>query len=73
MWVEGVLLSERAHYIVVVVPRLVIVVINSLTTLQIDYTINILTTAVEKLRSMSPLWEMFQEGIDIKSIQWAQH
>ena len=28
---------------------------------------------VEKLREMSPLWEMVQEGIDIKSIQWSQH
>ncbi|MGD9649581.1 MAG: IscS subfamily cysteine desulfurase [Dongiaceae bacterium] len=29
--------------------------------------------AVNKLRAMSPLWEMVQEGIDIKSIQWAEH
>lgn len=28
---------------------------------------------VNKLREMSPLWEMVQEGIDIKSIQWSQH
>jgi cysteine desulfurase len=28
---------------------------------------------VQKLREMSPLWEMVQEGIDLKSIQWAQH
>jgi cysteine desulfurase len=28
---------------------------------------------VEKLRSMSPLYEMHQEGIDIKTIQWAAH
>jgi cysteine desulfurase len=26
-----------------------------------------------KLREMSPLWEMFKEGIDIDSIQWAHH
>ena len=30
-------------------------------------------TAVQKLREMSPLWEMAQEGIDIKSIKWAAH
>ena len=30
-------------------------------------------TAVEKLRAMSPLWEMMQEGIDLKTIQWAGH
>jgi cysteine desulfurase len=28
---------------------------------------------VNKLREMSPLWEMAQEGIDIKSIEWAAH
>jgi hypothetical protein len=28
---------------------------------------------VNKLREMSPLWEMVQEGIDIKTIQWSQH
>jgi len=28
---------------------------------------------VTKLREMSPLWEMVQEGIDIKTIQWTQH
>jgi cysteine desulfurase len=28
---------------------------------------------VRRLRDMSPLWEMVQEGIDIKSIQWTQH
>jgi cysteine desulfurase len=28
---------------------------------------------VNKLRAMSPLWEMAQEGIDIKSIEWAAH
>ena len=30
-------------------------------------------TAVKRLREMSPLWEMHQEGIDISSIQWAAH
>jgi cysteine desulfurase len=29
--------------------------------------------AVKRLREMSPLWEMHQEGIDISSIQWAAH
>lgn len=28
---------------------------------------------VNKLREMSPLWEMVQEGIDLKTIQWSQH
>ncbi|MGE5548064.1 MAG: IscS subfamily cysteine desulfurase [Solirubrobacterales bacterium] len=39
----------------------------------IDYAINHVTEAVEHLRAMSPLWEMHQDGIDIKSIQWAEH
>ncbi len=38
---------------------------------EIDYTIEHVKEAVNKLREMSPLWEMFKEGIDIKSIQWA--
>ena len=40
---------------------------------QIDYTINAVTDTVLKLREMSPLWEMFKEGIDIDAIQWAHH
>lgn len=40
---------------------------------EIDYAIEIISSAVEKLREMSPLWEMVQEGIDIKSIKWAEH
>jgi cysteine desulfurase len=28
---------------------------------------------VNQLRDMSPLWEMVQEGVDLKSIQWSQH
>ena len=40
---------------------------------QIDYTIEQVRTTVLKLREMSPLWEMFQEGIDMESIEWAHH
>ena len=40
---------------------------------QIDFTIKAVTNTVLKLREMSPLWEMFKEGIDIDSIQWAHH
>ncbi len=40
---------------------------------EIDFTINCVTTAVNKLRDMSPLWEMFKEGIDLKSIEWSDH
>ena len=40
---------------------------------EIDFTIDCVTTAVNKLRDMSPLWEMFKEGIDLKSIEWSDH
>jgi len=40
---------------------------------QIDYTIDQIRTTVLKLREMSPLWEMYKEGIDMNSIEWAHH
>lgn len=40
---------------------------------EIDYAVKVVTNAVEKLRAMSPLWEMVQEGIDIEKIKWAAH
>jgi len=40
---------------------------------QIDYTIEAIKTTVTKLREMSPLWEMFKEGIDLNAIEWAHH
>lgn len=40
---------------------------------EIDYTAEKCIKHVQRLRDMSPLWEMAQEGIDIKSIQWSQH
>ncbi|MBS1689287.1 MAG: IscS subfamily cysteine desulfurase [Bacteroidetes bacterium] len=40
---------------------------------QIDYTINAVRNTVLKLREMSPLWEMYKEGVDIDSIEWAHH
>ncbi len=39
---------------------------------EIDMTIELLSKHVNRLREMSPLWEMVQEGIDLKSIQWTQ-
>ncbi|MBF0323540.1 MAG: IscS subfamily cysteine desulfurase [Alphaproteobacteria bacterium] len=39
----------------------------------IDYAIGHVAEAVEHLRAMSPLWDMHLEGVDIKSIQWAEH
>ncbi|WP_367890801.1 IscS subfamily cysteine desulfurase [Ferruginibacter sp.] len=40
---------------------------------QIDYTIKAISRTVLKLREMSPLWEMYKEGIDLDSIEWAAH
>lgn len=40
---------------------------------EIDFTIGVMKTQVEKLRSMSPLWEMVQEGIDLNTVKWAAH
>ncbi|CAG8554688.1 1513_t:CDS:2 [Paraglomus brasilianum] len=40
---------------------------------EIDLVVERVTQHVDKLREMSPLWEMVQEGIDLKSIQWSQH
>ena len=40
---------------------------------EIDFVIGRIVATVQKLRDMSPLWEMVQEGIDINTIDWAQH
>ncbi len=40
---------------------------------EIDYVIELVTKSVERLRTLSPLWEMHQDGIDINSIQWTPH
>ncbi|MBA3394407.1 MAG: IscS subfamily cysteine desulfurase [Deltaproteobacteria bacterium] len=40
---------------------------------EVDYVIELVTRSVERLRTLSPLWEMHQEGIDINSIQWTPH
>ncbi|KAG5836335.1 cysteine desulfurase, mitochondrial [Anguilla rostrata] len=40
---------------------------------EVDYTANKCIQHVKRLREMSPLWEMVQEGIDLKSIKWTQH
>ncbi len=40
---------------------------------EIDYAVNTLQDRVARLRELSPLWEMFKDGIDISTIQWAAH
>ena len=40
---------------------------------EIDYTIDLLKRKIAKLRELSPLWEMHQEGVDLSTVQWAAH
>ena len=40
---------------------------------EIDYAVSVLKDRVAKLRELSPLWEMFKDGIDISTIQWTAH
>ena len=40
---------------------------------EVDRAVALTVEHVAKLREMSPLWEMVQEGVDLKSIQWSQH
>jgi cysteine desulfurase len=40
---------------------------------QIDHTIKIVHDAIGKLRDMSPLWEMYKDGVDLGSVAWVAH
>ena len=40
---------------------------------EIDYTVQLITRQVARLREMSPLWEMYKDGIDLNTVQWAAH
>ena len=40
---------------------------------EIDETVKLLTEKVAKLREMSPLWEMHQEGVDLNKVKWSEH
>jgi len=39
----------------------------------IDFTIELVNSAIGRLREMSPLWDMFKDGIDLSTVQWAAH
>ena len=39
----------------------------------IDFAIKLLNERIQKLRDMSPLWEMYKDGVDLNSVQWAAH
>jgi cysteine desulfurase len=40
---------------------------------EIDYTVQLIARQVARLREMSPLWEMYKDGIDLNTVQWAAH
>jgi cysteine desulfurase len=40
---------------------------------EVDFTVELIKTKIAKLRELSPLWEMFKDGIDLSTIQWAAH
>jgi len=40
---------------------------------EIDYTVDLVRAAVEKLRALSPLWDMYKDGIDLNSVEWVAH
>ncbi|HEY8354455.1 MAG TPA: IscS subfamily cysteine desulfurase [Methylophilaceae bacterium] len=40
---------------------------------EIDYTVELMKSKIGKLRDLSPLWEMYQEGIDLNKVEWAAH
>src|SRR5690606_32904287 len=40
---------------------------------EVDFVIDLIKAKVAKLRELSPLWEMYQDGVDLNSIQWAAH
>jgi cysteine desulfurase len=40
---------------------------------EVDYAADLIKRKVAKLRELSPLWEMYKEGVDLNSVQWAAH
>ncbi len=40
---------------------------------EIDYVIGVIRNAIEKLRDMSPLWDMYKDGVDLNSVEWVAH
>jgi len=40
---------------------------------EVDYTIELVRDSVDKLRTLSPLWDMYKDGVDLDSVEWVQH
>jgi cysteine desulfurase len=39
----------------------------------VDYAIHLLKSKIQKLRDLSPLWEMYKDGVDLNTVKWAAH
>jgi cysteine desulfurase len=39
----------------------------------VDYTIGRITAGVNHMRDLSPIWEMYKEGVDLNSVEWSEH
>jgi cysteine desulfurase len=39
----------------------------------VDYTIGRIAAGVNHMRDLSPIWEMYKEGVDLNSVQWSEH
>jgi cysteine desulfurase len=40
---------------------------------EVDYTINLVRDSVKKLRELSPLWDMYKDGVDLDKVEWVEH
>ena len=40
---------------------------------EVDYVVELVKRKIAKLRELSPLWEMYKEGVDLNTVQWAAH
>ena len=40
---------------------------------EVDYTVNLVRESIVQLRELSPLWDMFKDGVDMDKVQWVSH
>ena len=40
---------------------------------EIDYAVQLIKDAIGRLREMSPLWDMFKDGVDLTKVEWVSH
>jgi len=71
--VRETVISVEVFFLVIVHSSLRMTFGRWTTETEIDFAIETIKLNVAKLRDLSPLWEMYQDGIDISTIQWAAH